>query len=944
MDVASLGFSVDSSELKAANQELKKIPAIASAAERAAEAWGMGTANAGRKAAEGIKGAGEAAKKSTDQMGILAKIIDNIKQAFIRFGAAALAALSIHQIVRMADTWSDLSARVGLAAGGMDQAVSVMDRLSTMSRRTYSSLEATAEGFTRNATAMRELGYGTTETLDYLEAINNALVVSGAKGDRAQSVMNSLSKAMAVGHLSGQELNTVLSSGGRIATALAAELGVSTVELRKLGAEGKITGPVIYNALTKALNDLRVEADSMPATIGDSFVLIGNALLRFIGALDKATGASETVAKGFIAIADGIDWLRLMILAGITEWENYREAAMLVSAILTAGFAPAILTAIATGLGAITASVKALTVAIALNPIGLFAVALSAAVVLIYTFRSEIKDIFGVDLVAIVGGAANTILQTFSVIFVELKFLFNSLPNVIGAGVVGAVNAVKAALAVVITEIAEKIDWLIDKINLINPLSPIPKIGPVSFSGPRANPHDAELAKQLAQRKIDVDAAMAQRPFGQDRGPGETGGSPTYTPTPPKLTKPPPLGGDAGKGGDDPYAKIVSGAKEFIATQKLELEILNKVGFAAREYRHQQEMLLKAANDNIALSPTQRTELEALGTAMANAENNTLALKLVKTTQAEAEEFVANQKMETEALYMSSEAAESLRMHTALVNAAKRDGITLTPEYVAALKESTDAMAAAKTGAEKAKEEFEFYKGTFRSFVMDFKNDIAAGKSIWDAFGQAGMNALQKISDKLMEMAADQLFEAAFGGGDSGGGGLVGGILKAVIGGIAGGAAGGGMDVGSAGNLVGGGTGGGYGNYANGAAFRAGNVIPFAKGGMVNSPTMFPMSGGRSGLMGEAGPEAIMPLTRGNDGRLGVQVSGRANEQPQQIIVTVTGDTDLVRVTARTEAGRAIAVSGPQIENRAVKKSAEQTPAVMNRHENQTGGDWRFAR
>lgn len=50
-------------------------------------------------------------------------------------------------------------------------------------------------------------------------------------------------------------------------------------------------------------------------------------------------------------------------------------------------------------------------------------------------------------------------------------------------------------------------------------------------------------------------------------------------------------------------------------------------------------------------------------------------------------------------------------------------------------------------------------------------------------------------------------------------------------------------------------------------------VTPFAKGGVVGGPTTFPLGNGR-GLMGEAGPEAIMPLTRGADGRLGVQASG----------------------------------------------------------------------
>ncbi len=60
---------------------------------------------------------------------------------------------------------------------------------------------------------------------------------------------------------------------------------------------------------------------------------------------------------------------------------------------------------------------------------------------------------------------------------------------------------------------------------------------------------------------------------------------------------------------------------------------------------------------------------------------------------------------------------------------------------------------------------------------------------------------------------------------------------------------------------------------ANGGSFSQGRVMPFAKGGVVNGPTTFPMRGA-TGLMGEAGPEAIMPLTRGADGSLGVRAQG----------------------------------------------------------------------
>ncbi|HEY4202310.1 MAG TPA: hypothetical protein VGM83_17290 [Devosiaceae bacterium] len=54
--------------------------------------------------------------------------------------------------------------------------------------------------------------------------------------------------------------------------------------------------------------------------------------------------------------------------------------------------------------------------------------------------------------------------------------------------------------------------------------------------------------------------------------------------------------------------------------------------------------------------------------------------------------------------------------------------------------------------------------------------------------------------------------------------------------------------------------------FAKGAAFQGG-VQAFAAGGIVSRPTMFPMANGAD-LMGEAGPEAIMPLRRGSDGRL----------------------------------------------------------------------------
>lgn len=74
--------------------------------------------------------------------------------------------------------------------------------------------------------------------------------------------------------------------------------------------------------------------------------------------------------------------------------------------------------------------------------------------------------------------------------------------------------------------------------------------------------------------------------------------------------------------------------------------------------------------------------------------------------------------------------------------------------------------------------------------------------------------------------------------------------------------------------------------HAKGGAFTQGRVMPFANGGVVQRATYFPMRGG-VGLMGEAGPEAILPLARGADGRLGVSAGG-TGARPVQVVMNIT--------------------------------------------------------
>lgn len=81
--------------------------------------------------------------------------------------------------------------------------------------------------------------------------------------------------------------------------------------------------------------------------------------------------------------------------------------------------------------------------------------------------------------------------------------------------------------------------------------------------------------------------------------------------------------------------------------------------------------------------------------------------------------------------------------------------------------------------------------------------------------------------------------------------------------------------------------------FAEGGAFAGGRVTPFARGGVVSGPVAFPMRGG-AGLMGEAGPEAILPLARGPDGRLGVAAGGGSGATRVTVNIT-TPDAESFR-------------------------------------------------
>ncbi|HHM5609139.1 TPA: phage tail tape measure protein [Pseudomonas aeruginosa] len=162
-----------------------------------------------------------------------------------------------------------------------------------------------------------------------------------------------------------------------------------------------------------------------------------------------------------------------------------------------------------------------------------------------------------------------------------------------------------------------------------------------------------------------------------------------------------------------------------------------------------------------------------------------------------------------------------------------------------------DYLESARNSAEQS---YDLVSGSLRGMEDSIANFAMTGKLSFSDFTKSILADMARIATRAAaSQALSSLFGGFFGGGNA--------------------AAQSGVD-----NLVS-----NSGLFANGGAF-AGGVQMFATGGaftnsVVSTPTAFGMSGGRMGVMGEAGPEAVMPLTRTSSGALGVRAMGGSSSQ-----------------------------------------------------------------
>ncbi len=235
----------------------------------------------------------------------------NSQLAAVRSSAAGLAgawagAFATHQLIQFADTWNQLNGRLRLASSSSEDYVQSQRVLMEISQRTGTSLEANSNLYSRIAQSLRDAGYASADVAKVTETVATSLKLSGASTEEASSVITQLSQALGSGVLRGEEFNSIMENGGRLAKLLADGLGTTVGGLRNMANNGELTTNKIVPLLTN-VEILRKEFDTLPASISGSAQKVQNAFLAWVGGANDAVGASSTLSGVLDGLANNID-------------------------------------------------------------------------------------------------------------------------------------------------------------------------------------------------------------------------------------------------------------------------------------------------------------------------------------------------------------------------------------------------------------------------------------------------------------------------------------------------------------------------------------------------------------------------------------------------------------------------------------------------------------
>lgn len=235
--------------------------------------------------------------------------LDGLKRSAMGVTSVLAGSFTLGSLIQQSDEWGQLSSRMAMATQSADELAHVQQRLMEISDRTYKPVSEQSELYIRSASAMREYGYSTAETVDFIDSVSSALTINAVSAQRAESAINALSKATVAGKVSGQNWQTILETIPTIASDIARHMGVTETAVRQLAQSGQLSFQAFSDAIIAAREENARLAEEMPTTVGDAVTKLSNHWKAYIGEANAAGGATATLAAGISTLAEHLDLL-----------------------------------------------------------------------------------------------------------------------------------------------------------------------------------------------------------------------------------------------------------------------------------------------------------------------------------------------------------------------------------------------------------------------------------------------------------------------------------------------------------------------------------------------------------------------------------------------------------------------------------------------------------
>lgn len=214
---------------------------------------------------------------------------------------------SIKAFIQYADANTELTNQLKLSTNGNAQLALATQTVFDISLRTNQAVSATSLVYQKFAQNAEKLKLSQADVAALTETVTKSVAMSGSSAAQAEAGLVQFGQALATGTLKGQDLNSVIQQIPGLADAIAKGLGVTTGELKQMGAAGKLDIPQVVEALKKVKAQVDDDFANRIKSVSGAMTNFETSFIQMIGRIDSATGATTGIANSIEFLAANLE-------------------------------------------------------------------------------------------------------------------------------------------------------------------------------------------------------------------------------------------------------------------------------------------------------------------------------------------------------------------------------------------------------------------------------------------------------------------------------------------------------------------------------------------------------------------------------------------------------------------------------------------------------------